>query len=382
MVVNHDQPTLDQLQVCFDDHHAVANAGLLLPATLAERLGIQAATDELVRLRLAGAAGAAKLLTVVHGMLAGGDCIDDLDAPRCAALATAWPTWALGSWPPRPWTVTPAPGRRAFTHPRCRPTRAAGHRRGPRGPPPPARRPRQHRPRHAPLHRRAHRPHSPRWRHRRAHLPGRLRLLVGQDDQVPAPPRRALLDHRPPDQARPPRHRADPGTGLTDICYPDTGVAQVAETRLKGDRLIVRRVRHLQAQAELFPTWQYDAFVTDRPAPPSGWTPTTAATPQSNWPSGLEERRGPQPLPLGGSPPTPPVLAATLAHNLVRWTAIPLGARDELLCAKTVRRTLLGMPGRLTCSARRFRLHLPDGWPWAHSFETALARLRCIPFAA
>ena len=56
MVVNHDQPTLDQLQVCFDDHHAVANAGLLLPATLAERLGIQAATDELVR--LGGSAGA------------------------------------------------------------------------------------------------------------------------------------------------------------------------------------------------------------------------------------------------------------------------------------------------------------------------------------
>ena len=30
--------TLDQLDICFDDTHAVANAGLLLPATLAERL--------------------------------------------------------------------------------------------------------------------------------------------------------------------------------------------------------------------------------------------------------------------------------------------------------------------------------------------------------
>jgi SRSO17 transposase len=28
---------LDQLDICFDDTHAVANAGLLLPATLAER---------------------------------------------------------------------------------------------------------------------------------------------------------------------------------------------------------------------------------------------------------------------------------------------------------------------------------------------------------
>jgi hypothetical protein len=29
----------DSLMVAFDDTHAVANAGLLLPATLAERLG-------------------------------------------------------------------------------------------------------------------------------------------------------------------------------------------------------------------------------------------------------------------------------------------------------------------------------------------------------
>jgi hypothetical protein len=33
--------TLDQLDTCFDDAHAIANAGLLLPATLAERLGIE-----------------------------------------------------------------------------------------------------------------------------------------------------------------------------------------------------------------------------------------------------------------------------------------------------------------------------------------------------
>jgi hypothetical protein len=33
--------TLDQLDIAYDDTHAVANAGLLLAATLAERLGIQ-----------------------------------------------------------------------------------------------------------------------------------------------------------------------------------------------------------------------------------------------------------------------------------------------------------------------------------------------------
>src|SRR6266540_5500923 len=48
------------------------------------------------------------------------------------------------------------------------------------------------------------------------------------------------------------------------IVYPDGGVAQVAETRYKGDRLIVRRTRLVGAQAELFPNWRYHAFVTDR----------------------------------------------------------------------------------------------------------------------
>jgi hypothetical protein len=33
---------------------------------------------------------------------------------------------------------------------------------------------------------------------------------------------------------------------------------------LPGDRLIVRRVRNLGEQAQLFPTWRYHAIVTDR----------------------------------------------------------------------------------------------------------------------
>jgi hypothetical protein len=40
--------TLDQLDSCFDDTHAIANAGLLLPAILAERLGIEQTADEVV----------------------------------------------------------------------------------------------------------------------------------------------------------------------------------------------------------------------------------------------------------------------------------------------------------------------------------------------
>jgi len=73
---------------------------------------------------------------------------------------------------------------------------------------------------------------------------------------------------------------------------------------------------------------------------------------------------------------------ATLAHNLLNWiAAIGLGARQELVVAKTLRRTLLALPGRITRSARRPVLHLPVGWPWATWFELALARLRCVAYA-
>jgi hypothetical protein len=47
--------------------------------------------------------------------------------------------------------------------------------------------------------------------------------------------------------------------------------------------------------------------------------------------------------------------------------------------AKTLRRRLLHLPGRLTRSARRRLLHLPTDWPWTDQFLTALARLRAIP---
>jgi hypothetical protein len=48
------------------------------------------------------------------------------------------------------------------------------------------------------------------------------------------------------------------------IAYPESGVAQVAETRYRGDRLVVRRTRLVGEQAQPFPTWRFHAFVTDR----------------------------------------------------------------------------------------------------------------------
>ena len=79
----------DRIQITFNDRRLVANAGLLLPATLARHLGL----PELVRQRLdlGDAPGRAntsdKMMTLVASALAGGDCIDDADVLRTGGTA-------------------------------------------------------------------------------------------------------------------------------------------------------------------------------------------------------------------------------------------------------------------------------------------------------
>jgi hypothetical protein len=76
--------SLDRIDTAFDGTQLVADAGLLLPATLAQHLGL----DDLVEayLDLGKKPGAPnpgdKLMTLVMSALAGGDCIDDAAAPR------------------------------------------------------------------------------------------------------------------------------------------------------------------------------------------------------------------------------------------------------------------------------------------------------------
>ncbi|HEX5881072.1 MAG TPA: transposase [Actinomycetota bacterium] len=81
---------LDQVDITFDVPRAIAHAGLLLPATLAERLGIEETTDQLVDLgdRTGAARPGRKLLTLVHAMVAGGDCIDDVELLRCGSTGS------------------------------------------------------------------------------------------------------------------------------------------------------------------------------------------------------------------------------------------------------------------------------------------------------
>jgi hypothetical protein len=46
--------------------------------------------------------------------------------------------------------------------------------------------------------------------------------------------------------------------------YPDGGEAQIAQTMVGQQRLVVRRVRLVGPEAELFPDWRHFAFLTNR----------------------------------------------------------------------------------------------------------------------
>src|SRR5450631_297442 len=76
--------SLDRLETAFDDDHLVANAGLLLPATLAQHLALRELVNRHLDLgRTPGQANRGdKVLTLVMSALAGGDCIDDANALR------------------------------------------------------------------------------------------------------------------------------------------------------------------------------------------------------------------------------------------------------------------------------------------------------------
>ena len=80
----------DRIQIAFDDHRLVNNAGLLLPATLAQHVGLRELVDR--HLDLGDAPGRAnagdKMLTLVASALAGGDCIDDADALRAGGTSS------------------------------------------------------------------------------------------------------------------------------------------------------------------------------------------------------------------------------------------------------------------------------------------------------
>jgi hypothetical protein len=423
---------LDQVHVAFDDQRMVANAGLLLTATLADRLGIEQAAEELINLgqRPGAARPGRKVLTVVHGLLAGGDSIDDVEMLRAGATASVLGhrvmaastvgtflraftfghvrqldrlaetalacAWAAGAGPGDGALVIDADSTICEVYGHHKQGAAYGY---------------THRLGYHPLlatradtgevlHARQRTGKAntargaPRFvdetigRVRRAGAGGELVFRADAGfwsatviDRLRAHDVRFSITVR---QTKPVRAAiaAIPEATWTTIPYPDSGVAQVAQTPFRGDRLVVRRTRHHTNQGQLFPTWDYHAFVTDRPGSPveldadhRRHAVIELAIRDAKHGAGLRHH------PSGRFFANAAWLVlVTLAHNLLRWTAaLGLGARNEQIVAKTLRRTLLALPGRLTRSARRWTLHLPARWPWAHSFTMALARLRCIP---
>jgi hypothetical protein len=166
------------------------------------------------------------------------------------------------------------------------------------------------------------------------------------------------------------------------IDYPDDGEAQIAETVYGGRRLIVRRTRLVGAQAELWPDWRHFAFITNRTediAIVEAEHRDHAVVEQvivelkdqalAHFPSGHFYANGAW------------TVLAALAHNLLRWTQLLGLPNTTVRAARTLRRRLLQIPGRLTSHARGWTLHLPARWPWHGDYITALNAIRALPAA-
>ena len=110
--------------------------------------------------------------------------------------------------------------------------------------------------------------------------------------------------------------------------------------------------------------------------PSSASTPTTTACSSTTPRSATEPGYGSEPAKLIDAKSTNMVDAGQ--QLLARWTA-RLGLGEHVVTTKTLRRRFFSMAGRLTRSARRLTLHLPQRWPWENQFSRALAQLRALP---
>ncbi len=162
--------------------------------------------------------------------------------------------------------------------------------------------------------------------------------------------------------------------------YPEGGEAQIAQTMLGATRMIVRRTRLVGEQAELWPDWRHHAFLTN-------------STDQLELVEAEHRQHAVVELAIRELKdqalahfPSGKFLAnaawtviAALAHNLLRWTTL-IGLPDTVIpTARTLRRRLLTVPGRITRTARTVTLRMPARWPWELTFLTALERLRALP---
>jgi len=427
--------SLDAVHVRFDEPRLVSDAGLLVTATLADRLGIEELVNESVWLgyRVPGAAlPGRKVMSLLHGMVAGADSIDDMNVLRAGSTGLI-----LGHRVMAPSTL--GTFLRAFTFGHVRQldhvldvtlARAwqagAGPGEGPLvidldsfigevygyekqgagyGYP--------HRPGYHPII--ANRSDTGEVLHIR-NRKGKANTQRGAErfvEELLARVRRAghsglivlradsgfenhklmrTLDRQGVEfsigvkQTNTIKALIDeiPETDWTWVPdYPETGEAQIAETKLGTWRLVVRRTRLVGAQAELWPDWRYHCFVTNRTVPilVADTDHRDHATVEltirdlkdqalAHFPSGRFAANSAW------------TLIAALAHNLARWTTLIGLPTAPVQTAHTRRRHLLAIPGRLTRTSRQWTLRLPARWPWKTDFTTVLDAIRALPALA
>ena len=434
----------DRIRIAFDDPRLVANAGLMLPATLALHLGLSELVDR--HLDLGDTPGRAntgdKLMTLVASALAGGDCIDDADALRSGGTASVLgcvvkaPS-TLGTflrsfrWGhvrqldrvsrellARAWATGDGPGDGPLTidldsticetyglskegarhhgytgqlgyHPLLAVAAGTGE--------------------VLMARLREGRANTARGAgHFLRETVSRVRY-AGAKGQLTVRADSGFYNHAVVQVCRKTDVRfsitvrlrqnlrdlieAIPEAGWRPIPYWMEGGADVAEAEYipfasEPDaapvRLIVRRVRPTPgSQLALFTNYSYHAFITDR----EGDTLELEADHRrhaeiENTIRDLKYGVGLNHLPSGRFPANGAWLAIqVMAHNLARWTGrIALG--ETVATTKTLRRRLFSLAGRITRKARRLILHLPRRWPWETQFLSALARLRTIPLPA
>lgn len=436
---------IDRVDVIFDDANLVANAGLLLVATLSERLGLEMLIDSTVRLigRVGGVRPGRKVLTLVHAMIAGASHIDHADLLRAGSTGAV-----LGHRVMAPSTL--GTFLRAFTFGHVRQLEAViGHALGRAwaagagpgdGPlvididsticevagkhkqgagfgythalgyhPILATRADTGEVLHARMRKgQANTQRGARRflnetvaRVRRAGATGPLTVRVDSgfwsNDTITTLGRLNV------------RYTMAVRTGVTtvaaaigtiadtawvDIDYPAGGQAQVADTtyttgtgrRQITRRLVVRRTRLIDStQQRLWPDWRHHAFLTDL----DGDTVDVDAFHRRHAVvelaiRDLKEGAGLDHVPSGNFHANSAWLqCAILAHNLIRWTATIGDVRnsDKLTVARTVRTRLINLPGRLVNRSGIPTLRLPTRWPWRHAFDRALLALRALDLA-
>ena len=433
---------LDRIDATFDDPNLVANAGLLLIATMSQRLGLEELIDTTVRLngRVGGARPGRKVLTLTHAMCAGSSHIDHTDMLRAGATASV-----LGHRVMAPSTI--GTFLRSFTFGHCRQIEAVNAhaltRAWAAGAGPGVKQlvididsticevagNAKHGAGYGYTHVLGYHPilatradtgevlHA-RMRKGAANTQrGTIRFL----DELVARVRRSGA-------TGPLTVRVDSGfwsnttitelnrlnvrytmavrcgtKGITDaistipetawveIDYTPDGTAQVADcayTTGKGKhavtrRLVVRRTRLTgKAQQQLWPDWRHHAFLTDLDGTPvevDKFHRHHAVVELAI--RDLKEGAGLEHIPSGNFHANSVWLqCAVLAHNLIRWTATigKIRVDNQLIVARTIRTRLLNIPGRLVNHAGKPTLRLPTNWPWAKQFTTALDALRLL----